>query len=381
VGVPDDHDRRAVVGRADHGVFRMCENGTRSEAVEHVIVERHPGTSRKCRHDDSRGTDTIGSHNGVLADVEAWACEKVIHDSHSGKSSSVEMVRSSQGWVWVVRYVAGMRVELPTGQTLAIDRYGDTSAPSIVLLHGLSGSRLAYAAVVRHLTATRVEGGAAQVINVDMRGHGESTRADSYDAPSYAADIAALIEKLEVAPAVVVGHSLGGVVGMSLAVSRPELVRGLFLEDPPLFEGDAERRSASPAASFFPALIKAVKELQARKAPVEEFESFAEPGESRDEIESRARSLMLWDPATMEAAVSGVVWHGFDPLAAPSCPTTVLRADPNVGAVFQPDDARALSVAAPEVQIHEVVDSGHTIHATPTLAPYLAHLDEFLDAN
>jgi pimeloyl-ACP methyl ester carboxylesterase len=274
-----------------------------------------------------------------------------------------------------------MRVELSTGQTLAVDSYGNQSAPSIILLHGLSASRLTYGAVVRHLIETRVDSGAARVINVDLPGHGESTRADSYDAPSYAEDIAALIEKVGVQPAVVIGHSLGGVVAMSLAVSRPELVRGLFLEDPPLFEGDPERRASSPAASFFPALIQAVKELQGRNAPREEYESFAEPGESPEEIGARAESLWLWDPATMEAALSGAVWQGFDPLAGPSCPMTVLRADPKVGAVFQLSDARALSVAVPHVEIREVVGAGHTIHATPTLAGYLGQLDHFLDAS
>ena len=154
---------------------------------------------------------------------------------------------------------------LTTGQTLGVDRLGDPDAPPTLLLHGLSGSRLAYRAVVGHLDG--------DVWNVDLRGHGESSRAplESYDAASYAADIAALIDSEIGRPALVVGHSLGGVVAAELARSRPDLVAAVFLEDPPLYEGDAERRSNSPAAKFFPELIAAVRELQGRNAPVEDY--------------------------------------------------------------------------------------------------------------
>jgi pimeloyl-ACP methyl ester carboxylesterase len=273
--------------------------------------------------------------------------------------------------------VSGEHVELSTGQTLAVDRYGDPASRPIVLLHGLSSSRLGYGSVVPHVADRR----GACVLNVDQRCHGESTRAtlDTYDAPSYAADVAALIETLGDQPAVIVGHSLGGVVAAALAVARPELVRGLFLEDPPTFEADAERRAASPAARWFPALIAAVRELQARDAPVEEYERFSEPGAPRDEVVARCRSLRLWDPVTMEAAVNGVFWNAFDPLAPLACPVTLLRADPQVGAVFQPGDADQLAAANPHAQIIEVPGAGHTIHSAATLGAYVAHLEAFLE--
>ena len=40
-----------------------------------------------------------------------------------------------------------------------------------------------------------------------------------------------VIEKLDLAPAVVIGHSLGGATALDLAFSRPKLVRGLVLID------------------------------------------------------------------------------------------------------------------------------------------------------
>ncbi len=89
----------------------------------------------------------------------------------------------------------------------------------------------------------------------------------------------------------------------------------MFLEDPPLYEGDADRRASSPTAKFFPELIAAVRELQSRSAPAEDYLPLAmEP--TTEEASARCASLRLWDPATMEAAVAGIVWNGSDPTPA-----------------------------------------------------------------
>jgi pimeloyl-ACP methyl ester carboxylesterase len=55
-----------------------------------------------------------------------------------------------------------------------------------------------------------------------------------YTAGLHAADLAGLIETLDLAPAHVVCSSFGGCVALALAVARPELVRSLVLAEPPL---------------------------------------------------------------------------------------------------------------------------------------------------
>lgn len=104
-----------------------------------------------------------------------------------------------------------MDFALPTGQTLAVDRRRPANAPMVVLLHGVSGNRRGYGVLIDHLIG-RVERCDLQVINVDLRGHGQSSRATlaTYDAPSYATGIAALIDSLTDRGAIMVGHSLGG---------------------------------------------------------------------------------------------------------------------------------------------------------------------------
>jgi pimeloyl-ACP methyl ester carboxylesterase len=264
------------------------------------------------------------------------------------------------------------------GPTLALDCVGPRSAPALVLLHGLSSSRLSYHAVVDHLA--RTYGDALRVINVDMRGHGESDHvADgAYDAVSYARDIASVIEQLTDAPTLVVGHSLGGVVAASLASLRPDLVKAIFLEDPPLFEGDSVRRNASPVAAFFPKLVAAVRALQAGGAPPSSYVPLVADTTPPDEHDERCLTLSRWDPTTMEAAVSGLVWTTYDPASRLVCPVTIVRADPACGAVFTPADEAAFRGPVPHAHIVEVPGAGHGIHATATLAPYLAELDRFI---
>jgi pimeloyl-ACP methyl ester carboxylesterase len=269
--------------------------------------------------------------------------------------------------------------ELANGMTLAFDRNGPTDTTPVVLLHGLSSSRLAYAAVVDHLSHPSGGRPAVSTIAVDMRGHGQSARSSlsGYDATSYADDIVLLLTALGCGPALIVGHSLGGVVAAEVARVAPGAVRAVFLEDPPLFEGDDARRAASPVASFFPILVAEVRALQAVDAPPSAYAPFALDMPPSD-AEERRLTLSLWDPTTMEAAINGAVWHGFDPTAYLSVPTTLLRADPNVGAVFSAADEVPFLAANPHARVVMVEGAGHSIRSGATQAAYLAELDRWI---
>lgn len=67
---------------------------------------------------------------------------------------------------------------------------------------------------------------------VDLRGFGQSSKPrekGAYAIEELASDIASVIEQLEIAPTHFLGTSMGGFVGQSLALSRPELCRSLIL--------------------------------------------------------------------------------------------------------------------------------------------------------
>lgn len=72
---------------------------------------------------------------------------------------------------------------------------------------------------------------------VDARGHGASDRANgSYYIKDHAQDAIGVLEKITqsgTTPVVIFGHSMGALQAMAAATLRPDLVRGLILEDPP----------------------------------------------------------------------------------------------------------------------------------------------------
>jgi pimeloyl-ACP methyl ester carboxylesterase len=87
----------------------------------------------------------------------------------------------------------------------------DGSAPTLVLLHGLSATGEVWAGL-RGLLDGRWQG---RWLVPDLRGHGRSSHAAAYSFGQHAADVAALLRPGE--RLVVVGHSMGGVVGLALA--------------------------------------------------------------------------------------------------------------------------------------------------------------------
>lgn len=106
---------------------------------------------------------------------------------------------------------------------LAHRTYGQ-GAP-MVILHGLFG-----AAQNWHSTAERLAE-AYRVFACDLRNHGASPWAPSMSFPEMADDLEALIEQQSLAPAVVLGHSVGGKTAMLTALKHPDLVDALIVVD------------------------------------------------------------------------------------------------------------------------------------------------------
>jgi pimeloyl-ACP methyl ester carboxylesterase len=95
---------------------------------------------------------------------------------------------------------------------------------SIALVHGLGGAASNWVEIAPVLAREH------RVLVPDLPGHGGSSPLAALPTLDPFADrLGLLIERERMAPAVLVGHSLGCVVALRLAVRRPELVRGIVL--------------------------------------------------------------------------------------------------------------------------------------------------------
>ncbi len=94
----------------------------------------------------------------------------------------------------------------------------------LILIHGGLGSGDMFRAILPELSKGR------EVITVDLQAHGRTADIDRpirYEA--MADDIAALIRYLKIAPADVMGYSVGGEVALRTAIQHPEVVKRLVI--------------------------------------------------------------------------------------------------------------------------------------------------------
>ncbi|MGA9272236.1 MAG: alpha/beta hydrolase [Candidatus Cybelea sp.] len=118
------------------------------------------------------------------------------------------------------------RFRASDGSDLAYSDSG-SGTPAFVFVHGWQGDRSVWRGIVAAL------GPEIRAITVDQRGGGDSNGAPGpYALERLAADLHDLVTALDVAPVVIVGHSMGGTVALRFAVDYPEATRGLVLIAP-----------------------------------------------------------------------------------------------------------------------------------------------------
>jgi pimeloyl-ACP methyl ester carboxylesterase len=122
---------------------------------------------------------------------------------------------------------------------------GEVGEP-LVLVHGSWTDHHAWDSVVPLLSRS------FRVLTYDRRGHSRSERTSGQGSiRDDAADLAALLEHLDFAPANVAANSFGAAIALHAAAERPDLFRRLLVHEPPLFallEGDEESVAALSAA-------------------------------------------------------------------------------------------------------------------------------------
>jgi pimeloyl-ACP methyl ester carboxylesterase len=119
------------------------------------------------------------------------------------------------------------RIAGPAG-ALHLDDGGSGGIP-VVLVHGYGGDAQQWSAQLAHLRTSR------RAVALDLRSHGKSDPPPTpdYSAEALAADIAAVVDSLELVRFVLVGHSMGGAAAIAYAGAHPDRVAGLVMVGAP----------------------------------------------------------------------------------------------------------------------------------------------------
>jgi pimeloyl-ACP methyl ester carboxylesterase len=119
-------------------------------------------------------------------------------------------------------------IDLPGVRLHAITWGRRTARPAVVLVHGLGGNTVTWEAVGADLAREL----GAHVVAVDLPGFGLTRRGDRRTTIRANAELVVELTD-ELGPAVVIGNSMGGTIGLRAAVTRPDRVTGLVTLNAP----------------------------------------------------------------------------------------------------------------------------------------------------
>ncbi|MBD3299667.1 MAG: 2-succinyl-6-hydroxy-2,4-cyclohexadiene-1-carboxylate synthase [candidate division Zixibacteria bacterium] len=241
-----------------------------------------------------------------------------------------------------------------------IDR-GDNGRPVIVLLHGFTGCAAVWEEVIDQLRDEY------RCIAVDLPGHGDTRCSDNVDAfqlPVVADQLAALMNELHIAPAILWGYSMGGRLALQYAVRHPHTLTHLVLES--ASPGIADESQRAERRRSDDALANRIQEIGVEKFTDEWDANPIFAGHRRLPVEKRSRmrtlrlrntadglGLSLWGMGT------GAQPPLHDQLPTVSIPTLVM-----VGEEDRKFTEIGLSMSAvlPNARFRIIANTGHSAY-------------------
>ncbi|MBM3685132.1 MAG: alpha/beta hydrolase [Actinobacteria bacterium] len=269
-----------------------------------------------------------------------------------------------------VRYVS--RNTVVRGQRFHFSEWGVPGRPQLLLLHGGNQSAHSWDLVSLHL-ADRFH-----VFALDQRGHGDSewSRELDYSLDAMVADAEAFVAAVGLDRPVVLGHSMGGRVTLTLALRRPDLARALVVVDvgPEVSEAGA----------------RTILDFVARNLEFDDLDQFVDnvvrydPFRSREHITRTLRYNLLQraDGRWISKVDHRRIPHPnraltLDDVRAIEVPVLVVRgAESNI---LEADAAVRFADALPSGRLVTVDRTGHNVHSGNTTG-FLAAVAPFLEA-
>ena len=262
------------------------------------------------------------------------------------------------------------------GITLCYETIGDPADPPVLLVMGLATQMIAWHDEFCEQLAER----SFHVVRFDNRDIGRSThldfppptlgqlfrrrfRPEQYTLLDMAEDTAGLIRGLKLGPSHVVGVSMGGMIGQTLAVEHPELVRSLIS----IMSTTGSRWKGQPHPSVYRYLLRPPPRDRngyiERSAQV--FGLVGSTGFDRDEAYIRERAGRMYDRSFDIAAGGrqlGAITASGDrtvKLGEIKAPTLVIHG--SVDKMIRPSGGRATAEAIPGARLMEIEGMGHDL--------------------
>ena len=250
--------------------------------------------------------------------------------------------------------------------------WGEPGAPEILLLHGGNQSGHSWDLVSLHLSDRY------HVFALDQRGHGDSEwpRDQDYSIDAKAADALAFVEDQGLESPVIMGHSMGGRVTMSVALARPDLARGIVLVD------------VGPELS--PAGVEVIANFVTHNVEFDDLEEFLDNVVKYDKFRTRehiARTVKYNMLRRADGKYISKVDHRRVPVIvvgadarrhedASPCPVLIVRGGESD--ILEPEAAERFADALPDGRLVTVPNCGHNVHSGNTpgfleaIGPFLA---------
>ncbi|HKP88643.1 MAG TPA: alpha/beta hydrolase [Thermoleophilaceae bacterium] len=260
---------------------------------------------------------------------------------------------------------------------LCYETFGDPSDPTVLLIMGLATQMIGWPDDFCRALAER----GFHVVRFDNRDIGRSTHVDAkpptlgqllrrskrpaaYTLEDMAEDAAGLLRELDLAPAHVIGASMGGMIAQTLAARHPELVLSLTS----IMSTTGNRWVGQPAWRLLPML--AARPAKSREATVERaekvFSKIGSKGYEQDLEHLRDAAARSFDRGRGDAAgqarqLAAVIASGdrTRSLRRITVPTLVIHGtdDP----LIKPSGGRATVRAIPNAELLDVEGMGHDL--------------------
>lgn len=238
---------------------------------------------------------------------------------------------------------------------LAVRTYGD-SGRKLLLLHGLGSNAQGWWRVGPALADAGFH-----VVAPDLRGHGESEHPEDFSLAAYADDVSEIDGDWEV----VVGHSIGGAIALTLFEREPDFAERLVLLDPALILPSAEMAIDALMAAYDAPLTAGRVRLD-------------NPTWHPEDVRIKAEALQQ-----SSASVSSLTirhnpdWNLVAEVSRVRVPTLLVGADPALVALVPPELGSGLADLNPLIRFVTIAGSSHSIHRDEFVR-LMAEILEFL---